>query len=227
MKYINKGAAPRQLTEWFKMQPIVNGERINCRYEQLDPGVKDIIEQQLLSEQGWLCCYTGMTLTGDNFHIEHLIPRAESKRKGTHEDVSFKNMLVAYPKNSCVFGAQARGELPLPVTPLQRRCENKFIFNLQGKISGVDSDAKVTIRHLKLDHSQLDELRSAVIDEVLFPDNRPLSRAKVEVIAKQYCRKDTAGRYPRFCFVVTQAAQQLLGKIDRERKKHQAIRKRI
>jgi uncharacterized protein (TIGR02646 family) len=226
MKYIKKGASPRQLTEWFNGQPVENGDHINCRYEQLDPEVKNIVEQQLLQEQGWLCCYTGMSISGDNFHIEHLIPRSISKSRGTHEDVDYQNMLAAYPKGNCPFGAKIRENKPIPITPLQPICEYKFQFDLEGNITGVDEDATYTINCLRLDHEMLDEMRKAAIDEALFPDNHRLSQAQINVVIHEYCSRNRSGKYPKFCFVIAQAAQQLLGRIDREKRRQQAIQRK-
>lgn len=225
MKYIRKGASPRQLIEWFNCQPMENGERINCRYEQLDSEVKKIVEQQLLQEQGWLCCYTGMSITGDNFHIEHLVPRSVSKSQGTHEDVNYQNMLAAYPQGNCPFGAKIRENKPFPVTPLQPICEHKFRFDLDGHITGIDEDANTTINCLRLDHEMLDEMRKAAIDEVLFPNHHRLSPAQINVIVRDYCSRNGSRRFPKFCFVVAQAAQQLLEKIDREKRRQQAIQR--
>lgn len=226
MKYIKKGAAPHELKKWFKGQPLENGRRLNCHYEDLESEVKDIIEKRLLEEQGWLCCYTGMSISETNFHIEHLIPRAVSRRQGTHEDVDYKNMMAAYPRvNNCPFGARVRGDKPLPVHPLRASCERKFRFDLEGGITGVDQDANNTIRCLKLDHDMLTQMRQAAIDEALFPKKHPLSKAKIQLVAKSYCTTNATGQYPRFCFVVAQAAQQYLQIIAREKKRQKAIRK--
>ncbi len=225
MKYIRKGASPRQITEWFNAQPVENGKRINCRYEQLDPDVKRIVEQQLLEEQGWLCCYTGMSINGNNYHIEHLIPQSVSKRQGTHEDVDYQNMLAAYPKEKCPFGAKFREDNPVPITPLQPICEYKFRFDLEGRITGVDEDANSTVKCLNLDHEMLDEMRKAAIDEALFPNHHRLSPTQINVIVRDYCSRNGSRRFPKFCFVVAQAAQQLLEKIDREKRRQQAIQR--
>jgi len=226
MKYIRKGASPRQLTEWFNNTPVVDGKHINCRYEQLDSEVKKIIELQLLQEQGWLCCYTGMSITGDNFHIEHLVPRSVSKSQGTHEDVDYQNMLAAYPKEDhCSYGAKIRENKSFPTNPLQPTCEHKFRFNLEGHIKGVDKDAEDTIDCLKLDHELLDEMRKAAIDEALFPNNHRLSQAQLNIVVREYCSRNRSGKFSKFCFVVAQAAQQLLEKIDREKRRQQAIQR--
>ena len=223
MKYIRKGATPRELTVWLKGQ-VINGERINSRYSDLEPSVKDLIEQKLLEEQGWLCCYTGISLTETDFHIEHLIPQSTSKAQNTYEDVDYKNMLAAYPKGACSFGAKVRRDKSLPVHPLHRSCEVKFDFDRDGHIAGKDDGAEKTIKILNLDSLMLDEMRKQAIDAVIAPDNKPRSEAQIKTIAERYCTMNKNGKYPNFCYVVAQVAQKQLGKIERERKRQKAIR---
>ena len=131
MRYIKKGAAPRELKVWFDGQ-VIGGKRMNSHFTNLDPQVKDLIGQYLLVEQGWLCGYTGMSLTEDDYHIEHLLPQSISRARDTYEDVDYRNMLAAYPKGPCSYGAQARGDRPLPIDPFQPVCATKFDFDSDG-----------------------------------------------------------------------------------------------
>jgi len=165
MKYIEKRPAPRELREWFNGQPFEHGRRINCRYKDMPGGVKTIVKRSLVDEQGSLCCYTGMRIDESNSHIEHLNP--QNRREG-HEDVEYTNLLAAYPlaepgsgAPQCRFGAHVKAgwyDPELLVSPLDRRCETSFRFDLQGRIIPAHMDdraAETTIERLKLNDESL------------------------------------------------------------------------
>ena len=226
MKYIRKGKTPHELKAWLKDQ-VVNGKRINSHYKDLPPSVKNAIETKLLEEQGWLCCYTGISLVESDFHIEHVVPQSLSRARDTYEDVDYNNMLAAYPRGSCAFGAKARGDKPLAVNPLNPKCEAVFDFDADGHITSNDSGARETIKVLKLDSPILDDMRNRAIVEVIFPKNKPRSEAQIKTIAEKYCTINKNGRYPKFCYVVALVAQKQLGRMERERKRLRAIRRRV
>jgi len=211
MKHIKKGESPKELLEWFEGQ-FIDGKYINCRFEQLDSDVKANIKQLLLQEQGWLCCYTGLTIETETSHFEHLFPQYLSKRDGTHEDVDYQNMMVAYPKDGkCDFGAKAREDDLLLVHPLQPDCETKFKFDIEGGISSIDEDSERTIKLLKL--FLLNDERKAAIGEILFPADVILNQEDFQIVADRYSDPDDNGRLRKFCFVITYVAKELLNSL--------------
>jgi uncharacterized protein (TIGR02646 family) len=233
MRFIRKGAAPRDLDDWFKGQPAdKDGRRINCDYGSMPGAVKDVIKQRLLEDQGWLCCYTGIALTAATAHIEHLKPQS---RCDGHEDIDYENLLAAYPGSNSArvpYGAHAKADWYDPtllVSPLDRRCEQRFRFDFQGRIApavGADTGARETIARLGLAHDSLTEMRQQAIDEALFPEGRPLSEAQLRRVAAGFCQRDTQReRLPRFCFAITQAAWEVLRRAERQRRKEDAIRR--
>ena len=224
MKHIIKSSSP-ELHRWFNAQPIVDGHRINVSYDDMP---KEAVKQSLLDEQGGLCCYTGIRIDEDNSHIEHLKPQSQCV---DHEDVDYANLLAAYPSNECPFGARAKGEwydAQLLISPLDKRCESCFRFDLSGGIKPAnENDPAVieTIRRLCLDHGSLTEMREKAIKNALFPRNHRRSEAQLHKITQSYCARNTRRQFPHFCFVIQQTAQELLGKIERRRKRKQAIRR--
>lgn len=54
MKHIRKGSPPRALRDWFEGQPVEDGQRINCGYDDMPTNVKDAVKERLLHEQGGL-----------------------------------------------------------------------------------------------------------------------------------------------------------------------------
>jgi uncharacterized protein (TIGR02646 family) len=230
MKYIRKGSPPRELQDWFEGQPVEDGRRINCGYDDMPTNVKDAVKERLLHEQGGLCCYTGLRIASENSHVEHFKPQ---RLCADHEDVAYTNLLAAHPGASaggCPFGAPAKDDWydsHLLVSPLHQRCETQFRFDQFGAVNssdGQDSAALETIERLRLNHPSLSEIRQRTIDEALFPDNRRLSKAQLQRLIEGLYSRDTNGRFPALCFVIKDVAQDLLRRAERERKRKQAIR---
>lgn len=242
MRFIEKRKnTPLFLHQWFQDTPVKeSGQHYNCKYDpDMPTNIKNKIKEQLLKEQGYLCCYTGIRISKDDdghddAHIEHLIPQ---KYCFNHEDVDYYNMLAAYPKDevvACPYGAKKRGhwyEPDLFVTPLQPGCEARFRFSLDGKISPSQDDdaaARETIKNLGLDHDELIRWRKKIIDQILFPRNRVLSDTDLNNLIEMYGKRDKDRKYRIFCFVVIQTAQQLVASRQKQRerdaKRNAAIR---
>lgn len=235
MKHIVKRSEPPELRRWFNSQPMDEaGERINCSYKHIPSDVREAVKKRLLKEQGCLCCYTGLSISEKTSHIEHLKPQTRCIQEKSNEDVDYNNLLAAYPgdrSSKCRFGAHAKEDWydsEKLVSPLHRQCETKFIFDQFGEISVSDNNdvaAKETIKRLCLDHGMLNEFREQAIREFLFPDDKPLSKAKLQsIVDRGFCLHDEKGRYPKFCFVIEQVARQLLRAAESDRKRRQAIR---
>ncbi len=165
-------------------------------------------------------------------HIEHLKPQSVSKCNGDYDDVAYENMLAAYPRGKCLFGARARENWYEPeefIHPLEKSCESKFEFDAEGCIKPRqknDSQANKTIDKLRLNHSSLDEMRKQAIDEALFPEDTILSEAKLRrIVENGYSVLDSRGRYPHFSFIIEQVARIVLKKAEQDRKRRQAIQK--
>ncbi|HRW08152.1 MAG TPA: TIGR02646 family protein [Caldilineaceae bacterium] len=230
MKYISKASPPAELQRWFDQQPVEEGRRINCGYKQMPSEVKAIVKQRLLDEQGRLCCYTGRRIDEQSSHIEHFKPQS---RCANHEDVDYNNLLAAFPgdneKRKCPYGAHARDNCDesLLVSPLHPSCENSFRFSEYGIIQAVDNSnqrAQETINRLRLHDQSLTELRRQAIESALYRKKQPISPAQLKSIAEQYCLRDKSGNFFPFCYVIVHAAQELIRKAERARKRKQAIR---
>lgn len=234
MKHIVKGSEPPELGKWFNNQPTnETGKRINCGYDVMPSDVRTAIKKRLLKEQGCLCCYTGLQIDEASSHIEHFKPQKVCREEGGHEDIDYNNLLAAYPGDrapKCRFGAHAKEDWydpELTVSPLHKQCENKFLFTQFGGIeAATDTDlaAKETINRLGLDHEMLKDWREQAVAEFLFPDNKNLSKAKLQLIVdKGFCLHDDKDRYPRFCFVIEQVTLKLLQAAERDRRRRRAI----
>lgn len=225
MKYIEKNQPPHELHAWIQTQPVVAGQRLNCSYSEMPSDVKNNVKRSLLQEQGSLCCYTGRRIDIDTSHIEHLKPQSHCQ---ANEDIDYQNLLLAFPGSDIgrvPYGAQRKADWydeSLLVSPLRRDCEARFLFQISGAIKpakGTDQAACKTIERLGLDEPTLTEMRKQAIQKALI--DRKLSNQNLERIANSFCDRDGTGKFPPFCFAISQAAAQVLQKRARVRQQKQ------
>lgn len=204
MKYIKKGLPPAELIS-YRNSP-------GASYDDLVANHHDIYEITRLSlaeEQGYICCYCGQRITGfEGTQIEHVFP------KGT---AAYGIMQLDYENNliACCDGGKYKRKIdpsipvddlhcdtkksnnPIPVTPLNPLCEEKFLYNEDGDILGVGADAEATIEILNLKSPILKNMRKAAIDYYLqFPPpdwNEELEKLK---------QKNSNNEFTKFCFVL-------------------------
>ena len=180
------------------------------------------VTDALLREQGGLCAYTGIRIDTGSCHIEHLKAQAHCSPA---ETVSYSNMVACYPSpnpdRKTPYGAEQKGNWPSPskqhqfVSPLNRTCENRFAFNLRGEIrerEGNDQAAKTTIEKIGLAHPQLVAFRKAAIQGTLGMHNNLLLRAARRRLNS--LRSHREGRREPFCFVLVQALQRHIGRLE-------------
>lgn len=243
MKKIVKNPQPELLIKWFKEE---RRENRDVSYEYgfkavsiIENGEKKnlytIVKESLLDEQGFLCCYTGKRIDLDSSHIEHLKPQSISKENRNagipdFDDVNYQNLLAAFPKKmletdvltgqkkhtECEFGAEARKDEVLPITPLDDNCEEKFSFNEFGEIkptNNEDEDAIQTIKLLDLDNPRLKDERKNVIDAILLTEY--LTEANVRRNAENAFERDGNRRFKPYCFVIKLACELRLRKIEK------------
>jgi uncharacterized protein (TIGR02646 family) len=232
MKHIVKKEPPHELRLWFTGQPVDDdGEPINCKYGDMPGEVKAAVKQHLLEEQGYLCCYTGIRISDERSHIEHLKP--QSRCEG-YEDIEYRNLLAAYPgihPQQSPFGAHAKADwydADFMVSPLIENCDKRFRFSQFGKVTAAnqaDSAARETITRLGLDHESLTDMRRQAIETALL--KRPLKEKALERIVQGYCEPNSHSRQMhQFCFVIQQAAADLLERKRKEREKKRYKKKR-
>ena len=193
MRYIAKlPDPPASIREWLVLQLPVG---LNLDYPSFND--KPALRRELIAEQFGLCAYTGTPIDERlvgyhdanlvfHAHIEHVKPRSVCEaelitRGGNYgrelcEDMDHRNLVAALevkrkpPARSEIFGATAKGDEVLPVTPLQPACEERFQFDENGGIRGLDEPARTTIGLLKLDHATLISWRRGAIAGFFPPD---------------------------------------------------------
>lgn len=183
MKYINKKTEPSELSH--KRSDLERTPNCECDLygRHLDSSTRKLIFEFCLIEQQGLCAYTGMTVSSDNGHVEHIVPRSVSCPKNPpanfvprpFQTIDWKNLVVCVPKNpsGSHYGAGKKDHWPQDsevgdfVSPLDDGCEQRFRYGKQGTVKPKnegDQAASKTIEKLGLDHSYLIEARKQILE---------------------------------------------------------------
>jgi uncharacterized protein (TIGR02646 family) len=219
MKYIEKHPQPHELIAWARAKATdLDGEKRQWNYDDMPADVRKAVKENLVREQGGLCCYTGRRITPDTSHIEHKKPQALCV---DHEDTDYANLLAAHPAaddpRRCPYGAHEKGSWYNEhqfVHPLRRDCEQRFRYRDNGNVvaaSTADRCAAETIKRLRLDHTELKLMRKGVIDELYA---QKLGRAQARRLMEEMDQRDGNGNFRPFCFVIKQACAKYLKRFE-------------
>ena len=209
MRRIRKTHPPASLRNWI----AANRELPNFNYGALSGAVKNDLKEHLISEQGFLCAYTGREIDDDGSHIEHLKPQNEC---AVGEDVNYRNLVACFPADggdvSYGYGAPVKGgwwNEDLFVSPLAEDCKRRFIFTWAGKIKPNPTNhaaAKETIKRIGLDKSKLNSLRHSAINGFFgFGKGRqPISNQVARQLLVEIRHRQPPNKLRAFCFVFEQ-----------------------
>lgn len=172
MKHIVKQAEPTAFSIWKSTYP--HAEYEDLRNEAGFPGAitaRIALRDSLLAEQHGLCCYCETRIDNGDFHVEHFKP------KDRHRTPSFRSLQLAYDnlhascrrvpdgltENCCGHKKSNYFDDQL-VSPLEPDCANHFQYDVNGHITGVDIQGRLTVSALNLDSSQLVASRKHIIE---------------------------------------------------------------
>lgn len=202
MKYIHKAPEPVRLRQ-YRQTPGASYAGLRKK-----KALYREVKRSLAEEQGCICCYCGRRITGGaDSQIEHIFA------KGTPE---YEEMQLDYETNllACCDGGKRvrendsirkediyceakKGNMILPINPLNPACEKKFLFAEDGEILGVSKDAEVTVEILNLNSPVIKTMRRYAIENyTLFPVTDWAAEAE------RLQTKDESGQYEEFCFVL-------------------------
>ncbi|MCT7954432.1 retron system putative HNH endonuclease [Laspinema palackyanum] len=219
MKRIRKTHPPREFLEWLK-----ENEGLDCSYAALQgKEAHTVLKTHLLREQGFLCAYTGVSISEDDSHIEHIKPQSVCRTvpnsgKTYLEDVEYRNMVACFPQDggdvSHGYGAPIKGgwwNEEQFISPCQEDCERRFIYGWRGKVSPSqenDTAANTTIDILELNAKSLQTRRyRAIVGFFGFSSKRntkELSQREAKALLTMIGKPDSTGKLREFCFVFEQ-----------------------
>ena len=201
MKYIQKNPPPKKLIEYRKKSSSSYSSMIK------KPKLCRTVRRALLQEQGFICCYCGRRISIKDSQIEHFFAKGNPV---------YEEMQLDYETNllACCDGGKAerskktinknelyceavKDETILPINPLTKECENKFLFDENGEVIGLSVDANVTIKILNLNSPVIKNMRKYAIDnyKILPPSNWNDELQRLS-------QKNAKGYYEEFCFVL-------------------------
>lgn len=203
MKYIQKNCEPAGLRQ-YRQIPGATYKKFRKKRT-----LYKTVKLSLAREQGFICCYCGRRLSGvsSDTQIEHIF----AKGTPTYEEMQldYESNLVACCdggkqdrnngtiRKEDLFCESLKGDIILPINPLNVECEDKFLFSQDGEIFGLNKAAEVTIKILNLNSPAIKNMRKYAIDNyILCPPSDwdyELERLK---------HKDNNGQYEEFCFVL-------------------------
>lgn len=207
MKLIAKKEQPAELQEWIAQFLSMNGR---------NPTYKDFrgtsewtnLRAELLSEQGYICCYCMARIEDWSSHIEHFVPRVASKLRPHAIDtqdleLSYDNMLMScngeHGDGAHCGRCKDCEDSPMLLSPTDPAIEEVFTYGIDGSIDGTSPEAMTSIRILNLNTLQLRRhRRSAIHMSELFEDT---GRSTEDAIF-YYGSKDLDGYYSPFCMSV-------------------------
>jgi hypothetical protein len=194
---------------------------------------------ELTNQQFGLCAYTGAgidsrlgTLTDPNkilkftAHNEHLKSQSECKNElrssgktygcDIGDDMNHQNIVAALLVSGNgriakkdLFGAAHRGHARIAITPTNKSCENRFVFDEIGNIKAAnpsDQDAIDTIDVLRLDHPTLTGWRKIAIETFL---EGITTKEDAELIIEAI-NTPKGTQLPEYSFVIQQVIQSLM-----------------
>lgn len=214
MKYIRKSVEPQDFVHWKAKA----GKDWQPSYGTLQNPQKRMLQQALLSEQGWVCCYCGRSVSLEDSHIEHFRPQQ------TRADLAldYANLHASCIRETepgaplhCGHAKSHDFDEARAISPLDTGCEQRFLYALDGAIYPADKcdlSAAYMAGLLKLDVPFLRARRAEALRSVF--DEAFLSSASAEELAQlaqAYRQPDVNGRMTGFGHVLSRYAEQLLG----------------
>ena len=214
MRDIDKRQEPASLVE-YRAKPCAT-------YDDLKPPVKQDIRDNLLREQGHICCYCMSRINSDSMTIEHW----HSQHEYPTEQLDYRNMLAVCPGN--------KGNPPKAQHCDTRKKKHDLIFNPADSQHDVESRLKYlgdgTIQSsdtvfntqlnnvLNLNFSRLKDNREAVVRAVEQAVNtRPgtRTRSQIENQISKWDSLDGDGKRKPFSAVAIYFLRKWLGRARR------------
>lgn len=223
MRMISKQQCPTQLTEWR----LANQHDVNFGYKLLPSALYALVLESLISEQRGLCAYTGISVTVNSAHVEHIFPQNHCSKD---EETRYENLAACVPapnqKSKLPYGAQFKDSWPSAaemqdfVSPYSHGCEKRFVFGIRGTMEAAPNDAAAakTIEKLGLDHRALRERRLRSINAAIGAGRKTQlsldAKAIRNRISKLKADEHGQGRLEEFCFMLVQVLPKRLKQVE-------------
>lgn len=216
MKYVQKRQPPALFEAWKNK---ANADWAP-KYVDLQKPEKQDLHLALLSEQGWVCCYCGRSVSMIDSHIEHFRPQ------GQRADLvlTYENLLASCIRETSpgmpLHCGHAKGDNfdeALHLSPLDPACENYFAYTLQGEVIAtdpLDERAGYMLGLLRLNIAFLRNRREEVIRRTFDADFLgSVNAAELQVLREAFRIPDADGQVQGFGHVLARYSEQRLADI--------------
>jgi len=217
MKCIEKGQEPLSLSAFREKEQQAN---IHPSYGNLDKGIINDLNDSLLKEQGYLCCYCMEEISLKSLRREHFLPQSRFKT----EELNYFNIFAACNFSNGLPPEQQhcdikKGNLLIPKYLLDSKCSDYFRYNRSGEIlpygdfkrykdyddnfHKLNAEQKAvlsTIEILNLNAERLKTKRQNFILPLIQSING-FSKEQIKQKIEDYKTTDNLGKLKRFCGV--------------------------
>lgn len=215
MKYIKKNLEPPSFSKWKGLE----NDDWKPSWNNFQKPEKTDVHNELLKEQGYICCYCGVRITREVSHIEHFKPRKTYPNLA----LEYSNFLASCPGEGDEPDWENPQKIPpaqkhcgqkkgywydenLTVSPLLENCAKYFRYTGFGEIIASDNDtmmdaAKATIDNLGLNQPILQTSRRKEIQKIL-PLIDGCSSEEIQLLIKGYQEFDSNGQLTPFCAAI-------------------------
>jgi TIGR02646 family protein len=174
---------------------------------------KQELRRELLSEQGFICCYCNNVVAEKTSIIEHFYPKGLDNR----QTFEYNNLLISCqgaqkdpkPRDLHCDANRKEGET-LSLSPISSnyKCIDYFEFTEDGQILGLNDEADDTINKLGLNIDKLVDKRKSYIKDALYEN--PLDDYRDRIyISKETAMQEIAklkekrnGKFEPFCSAI-------------------------
>ena len=204
-------------------QVEVNGEMVSVTHE---------IRKARIKDQGGICAYTMMRIDEDSCHNEHIIPSSVSRDNSRLEEtLEYTNIVACFPKREetggCEFGAAARGNKELAVTPMDAACEQRIRFDrASGRVESASlGDTAITelldvVLVLNCDTLIARRLAAFRNAGVGLNSPKPLTESQARRLAADILQHRRGRNLAPFCIAIAHAALRHADLVERRKANH-------
>lgn len=222
MKRINKQEPPQWFEDWKRNFKVANNR--NAHYKN-DFSTDDVdganrrrrLRENLVDEQGKICCYCMRRISTNSSHIEHFLP----KEFFADKDLSYENLLASCNgEGTVVVGDEHCGHRKDNwwradmISPTDIEAEKIFKYLPNGKINSVrgkttSNIAQEMIHNLGLDSFHLERDRRQAIEASEVFDDEEYSEEEIRSFIEYYTNKDN-GVYVPYCKAIIDCLEEML-----------------
>lgn len=214
VRRIIKNESPVWFEDWKRNFAAANGRRASYK-KDFPQEKKRKLRENLLKEQGSICCYCMSYIDIDHSHLEHFRP----KDQFPSEDMDYENMLascegiISGPDEDHCGHRKNNWYSPYMVSPSHSDIETMFHYTPDGMVHPAGRDhlraaAREMIHHLGLDSYHLVRNREAAIEASGFFDSE-YTEDEIWDMIDYYSNLDN-GTYIPYCGAIADVWRSIL-----------------